>query len=167
MKDIAYGDIGTWLNLLKSGGECVFIKDCLSAFRTHLAQNTYDPFMKTRTYLEMMNYITIAWLNNVFLRSWDEYKCCCRYWITFTGDYGMSAFKKISDDVRFFRSVLKKLCNLVESEKYLEVLDYSIRFLLATLPDNNSIRPLIKRNKETNLWEKNNDGVMLLGEQRC
>lgn len=167
VRDVAYGDIGTWLNLMRSGGDCVFIKDPLSAFRQHSAQNTYDPHMRTRTYLEMMNYITIAWLNNVFLRNWDEYKFCCKSWRNFAGNYGKDKFIDISEDVRFFRRILKKICDFIAEENYPAVLDYSIRFLLATLQDNNAIRPLIKKNADNGLWEKADNGVMLYGEQRC
>ena len=42
VKDVAFGDVGTWLNLLKSNKSCVYIAEPLSAFRRHDAQNTYD-----------------------------------------------------------------------------------------------------------------------------
>lgn len=67
VKDVAYGDIGTWLNLFKAGGECVFIKEALNSYRSHPAQNTYDLSIRLRLILEWLNYLTIAWLNNVFL----------------------------------------------------------------------------------------------------
>ena len=167
VKDVAYGDIGTWLNLMKSGGDCVFIKDTLSAFRQHPAQNTYDPIMRIRLYIEFMNYINIAWLNNVFLHNWDEYVFCCKNWALFASESKSIKFETMSNEVRFFRTVIKKFFKLIAEGKYAEVFDYSIRFLLATLPDNNSIHPLVKRNEQTGLWEKADNGVMLYGEQRC
>lgn len=170
VKDVVYGDIGTWLNVLKSGGECVFIKKFLSAFRKHPAQNGYNPVVRTRLPVEFMGYITISWLNGVFLRNFDEYKACCKYWnIFFIGTYfdTEDVFDNASDEIKFSLNILYELHSFIVAEKYAEVLDCSIRFLLDMLSENNSIRPLIKKNAQTGLWEKADDGIMLHGMLRC
>ena len=167
VKDVAYGDIGSWLNLFKDGGECVFIKDYLSAFRQHSQQNTYNPLMRTRLFIEFMNYITIAWLNNLYLRNYEEYKLCCDNWRIFLDDnYDWDTPEDSSDDIGRFKEILRNFSQLVAEKKYPELLDSSIRFLLDVLHENNSIRPLVKQNEKTGLFEKACDGIMLNGEQR-
>ena len=169
VKDVVYGDMSTWLNVLKSGGECVFIKDVLSAFRKHSAQNGDNPVVRARLPLEFMGYITISWLNGIFLRNFDEYKTCCKHWDMFF--FGSSYFKEMlddaPDDIKFSTNVLEELHRFITAEKYDAALDCSIKFLLDMLSQNNSIRPLIKRNAQTGLWEKADDGIMLHGMLRC
>lgn len=166
VKDVAFGDVGTWLNLLKTNKQCVYIKDPLSAFRHHEAQNTYNPFIRMRMVVELMSYITISWLNNLFLHSEEEYKTVCRSWLLFFKNH----YREDDDhsaDVEFFRREIKKVCEWVIDDKFPEVLDGSIRILLEMLPEKNSILPLITKNEETGLWEKADNGIMLHGEQRC
>ena len=63
-------------------------------------------------------------------------------------------------------NAFRELYFLLDEEKFEEVLDGSIRFLLSTLTGNNAIRPLVQRNSRTGLWEKASDGIMLHGYQR-
>ena len=173
VKDVAYGDMGTWLNLLKYGGECVFLKDRLSAFRRHSQQNTDDPYILIRGRLEILLYSTISWLNNIYLHNFEEYKIACKRWTIFIEPKYLDEkfFKELldyleTDDVEFLKDTVTKLFYFIHSEKFAEVLDCSIRFLIEVLPEKNSIRPLIRQNKKTGLWEKADDGIMLHGEQR-
>ena len=167
VKDRVYVDIGNWLNLFKNGGECVFIKDCLSAFREHPEQETHNPLIRTRLFIEFMNYITIAWLNNLYLRNFEEYKCCCNHWKVFLDSfYDWNTPEDSSDDIKRFKELLRNFSRLVVEKKYPEILDCSIRFLLDVLHENNSIRPLVRQNEKTGLFEKACDGIMLNGEQR-
>ena len=169
VKDVAYGDFGTWLNLLKYGGECVFIKDSLSAFRRHSAQNTDDYFIRVRLLIEMFSYITIAWLNNVYLKNFDEYKFCCQNWVVFFDTYYPPKKQNYDelDDIKFFSDTMFKLRGYILENKFPEVLDCSISLLLDVLEEKNAIRPLVRQNKKNGLWEKANDGIMLHGDQRC
>lgn len=167
VKDRVYVDIGNWLNLFKNGGACVFIKDCLSAFRQHPNQETFNPLIRSRMFIEFMNYITIAWLNNLYLRNYEEYKFCCDNWRIFLNDnYDWDTPEDSSDDIKLFKETLRNFSQLVVEKKYPELLDASIRFLLDVLHENNSIRPLVQKNEETGLFEKACDGIMLNGEQR-
>ena len=168
VKDMAYGDVGTWLNALKSGGQCVYIKDCLSAFRSHAAQNTHDPYIRLRLPLEMMGYINIAWLNNLYLHNFDEYKACCSNWYyAFDVSYLDHDDDSESADRKFLKNTLREMRKFVSNGKYHRLLDCTIRFFLNTLPEKNAIRPLVKKNKKTGLWEKADDGIMWHGDQRC
>lgn len=167
VKDVAYGDIGTWLNLLKDGGKCVFIKDSLSAFRKHSAQNTYDPSVRVRLMIEFLGYINIAWLNNIYLRNYDEYKFCLKTWVNFFDIYCPPVTGDESEDIKFLRETMQEARSYIVEEKFPEALDCSVRFLLDVLEAKNSIRPLIRQNKKTGLYEKADDGIVLDGEQRC
>lgn len=167
VKDLVYGDIGCWLDILKKGGDCVFIKDCLSAFREHPQQETHNPLIRTRLFVEFMDYITIAWLNNLYLRNYAEYKFCCDGWRNFLNtNYDWNTPEDSSDLIKPFKELLRNYSRLIVEKKYPELLDFSIRFLLDVLHENNSILPLVRQNEETGLFEKACDGIMLNGEQR-
>ena len=169
VKDRAYGDMGTWLNLLKSGGKCVFMKDVLNTSRRHYSANTNDPWIRVRLYLEWLNYLTLAWLNNIYLRNFSEYMFCCRNWKqSFENEFTPQKKQTYKNEEELFLlKVLEEAQYFVAAEKYHEVLDCSIRFLLDVLNGNNAIMPLIRRNSTTGLWEKADDGIMLHGKQRC
>ena len=167
VKDRVYVDIGSFLNLFKNGGECVFIKDCLSAFREHPEQESHNPLIRTRLLIEFLNYFTVSWLNNLYLRNYEEYKFCCDDWIRFlNANYDLDALEDSSDDIKRFKELLRNFSRLVVEKKYPEILDASIRFLLDVLHENNSIRPLVRQNEKTGLFEKAFDGIMFNGEQR-
>ncbi|MBQ9487905.1 MAG: hypothetical protein IJU91_08940, partial [Selenomonadaceae bacterium] len=146
---------------------CVYIAEPLSAFRRHDAQNTYDNFIQMRLVVELMGYVTISWLNNLFLHSYDEYKTVCKSWLFFFHDHYNEDDENPSDDVKFFRREIKRVRDFVIEEKFDEALDASIKILLEMLPEKNSIRPRITKNEETGLWQKADDGIMLHGHQRC
>ena len=167
VQDAAYGDIGTWLNLLKYGGKCVFIKDTLNAFRQHPAQNTYNHSTRVRLMIEFLGYINIAWLNNIYLHNYDEYKFCLKTWVIFFDIYCPPVADDESEDIKFLRETMQEARSYIVEEKFPEVLDCSVRFLLDVLEAKNSIRPLIRQNKKTGLYEKADDGIVLDGEQRC
>ena len=169
VKDLAFGDVGTFLNVMKTRKNFVFIKDFLSAYRRHPAQNTFDKFIGFRLGVEMMNYLAIAYLNDVFIHSWDEYKLCIvRYKGANPNTVGEFPSKDEPDAERITQSIkfLREAYSSINAEKFEEVLDCSIRFLLSTLTGNNAIRPLVHRNSRTGLWEKADDGIMLHGNQR-
>lgn len=169
VKDLAFGDVGTWLNVLKTGKNCVFIKDLLSAFRRHSAQNTYDKFMKLRLKSEFINYFTISYLNEVYIHSWEEYKLgVTRLKGTSPDSFGDYPDKDEPDAEKIVHAInfLREAYSFINAEKFEEVLDCSIRFLLNILAGNNAIRPLVHRNSRTGLWEKASDGIMLHGNQR-
>ena len=166
VKDVAFFDVGTWLNLLQSNKHCVYISEPLSAFRRHDAQNTYDPFIQLRMVVELMSYITISWLNNLFLHDYEEYKTVCKSWLLFF-DMHYTEDAGESDDIKFLMREIKKVRDFVIEDKFSEVLDGSIKILLEMLPEKNSVLPLITKNEDTGLWEKADDGINLHGRQRC
>ena len=107
-------------------------------------------------------------MNNIIFHDWEEYKLCCRRWQqNFDNHPPINENVTLTDDMELWLSVMEEARNFVVIEKFVEVLDCSIRFLLSVLPGNNSIRPLVHMNLETGLWEKAHDGIMLHGDQRC
>ena len=76
----SYGDMDTWLEILKSGGDMVFIAESLSAFRHHEAQNTAKPKVRIQLPLDCLNFIVIAWLNNLFFKDFADFKYCIDKW---------------------------------------------------------------------------------------
>ena len=78
-----YGDLDTWYNVLKDGGDMVFIAESLSAFRHHPDQNTHKPWTRVNLPVDAINFVTTAWLNNCFLRNEEEYLYCCNKWLMY------------------------------------------------------------------------------------
>lgn len=169
VEDRAYGDMGTWFNLFKSGGKCVFLKDNLNISRDHFSANSHDPWIRLRLYVEWFNYLAIAWLNNLYLRDFNEYIFCCQRWLQgFDSEITPEKKRRYkTEEEIFLLKTVDEARDFVIAGKYPEVLDCSIRFLLNVLEKNNAIMPLVRKNSTTGLWEKANDGIMLHGEQRC
>ena len=172
VRDIAMGDMSTFLEICKNGKSCVFLAENLSAFRigSDEDQNTNNPFIMVNLALDMLNFLTLAWLNNVYIHSWEEYKFTCKSWVYFLERYWEG--NKVSLDNEAYDDKLKLLINkgyalrdLVTKKKYDEFFDQSISFLLSRLPENNPVRPFIKKNEKTGLWEKAFSEIPLRCEQ--
>ena len=106
-----YGDLDAWLNILSKGGRCVFIAECLSAFRLHGEQNTYNPYVRAKLPLDMLNFLTVAWLNNIFLRDAGEYNYCLEKWLVMAG---MWATPETADDSAEILRLKKLIAALME-----------------------------------------------------
>ena len=161
-----YGDLDTWLQILKSGKDCVFMHECLSAFRQHAAQNTFNPFTRTHLPLDALGFCTISWLNNIFFRNVEEYKYCCHKWITMAAMWLMPFSDADTEEVKHFKNWIIQLRGICQTGDYAKILDGSIRFLLERLPENNPLRPLIRKNEQTGLWEKASDELEPYCESR-
>ena len=72
-----------------------------------------------------------------------------------------------SEDIKFLRETMQTARSYIVEEKFPEVLDCCVSFLLDVLEAKNSIRPLIRSNQKTGLYEKADDGIALHGKQRC
>ncbi len=161
-----YGDLDTWLQILKSGKDCVFMHECLSAFRQHAAQNTFNPRTRTHLPLDALGFCTISWLNNAFFRNIDEYKYCCNKWITMSAMWLTPITDADTEEIKHFKNWIINLREICMSGDYAKILDGSIRFLLERLPENNPLMPLIKKNERTGLWEKINSPLEMSCESR-
>ena len=163
--DTAFGDIPTFLNILKDGGDLVFISESLSAFRTHSEQNTYNPNTRIHLISDMIIFITLSWIRNFFLHNVEEYKFCCRQWLSYF-DYVYSTLpENLSEKNKLLRTQLLKLKSIVESGDCEKILDASISYLLNRLPKKNSVLNFVKKNFETGRWEKVDNGIMFCVSQ--
>lgn len=153
-----YGDLDAWLNILRQGVECVFIAETLSAFRRHEAQNTYNPYVRTKLPLDMLHFITIAWLNNIFLHSVDEYKYCVSKWILMAEMWQEPATDETSDEIKNLKNHIARTIEIAKTGDSAKILDAIISYMLEHLPENNSIRALVRKNS-AGLWEKAGDGI--------
>lgn len=154
-----YGDLDAWLQILSKGGRCVFISECLSAFRLHGDQNTYDPFVRTKLPLDMLTFTTIAWLNNLFLRDVDEYNYCVDKWLIMAGMWLQPEGEDDSEKIRQLKKFIVRLMKIDAAKEFPKMLDAIISYMLEHLPERNTIRPLVKKNSQTGLWEKAFDGI--------
>lgn len=154
-----YGDLDAWLQILSKGGKCVFIAECLSAFRLHGEQNTYDPYVRTKLPLDMLTFTTIAWLNNLFLRDVDEYNYCLDKWLVMAGMWVKPESGDDSETIRRLKKFIVRLMEIDAAGNFAKLFDAVISYMLEHLPERNTIRPLVRKNLRTGLWEKAGDGI--------
>lgn len=158
--DKAHGDLSTWFNILKNGGSCVFISEYLSAFRRHGAQNTFDPMIRINLPLDFLSFITISWLNNIYIHSVEEYMQACWIWSTLNIQ-NLPVAEDDPEDMRHLKTQIIRMRQLAREKDYAAMLDASISCLLESLQQKYSLLPLIRKNLLTGLWEKANDGIMI------
>ena len=111
-RDRAIGDVATFLECARQGKKCVFLRDVLSFFRTHSAQNTHNIEMRIDCILDWLNYITLSWVNHVFIRDVNELRHYYDVW------------------GREMEKMLKALVEETENEKF-DRLQYAIRAMEA------------------------------------
>ena len=155
VRSVSYGDMDTWMEILKSGKDMVFMSESLSAFRRHAAQNTYNPNTRIALPLDALNFITTAWLNDTFLRNEDEFRYCLNKWPIMADRW----FVPIKDDdneiTKKRKEWLIKLKEVFVSGEYLKMTDAAISYLLYSTNNEKNILSLTRRNVFTGLLEKN------------
>lgn len=161
VNSVSYGDMDTWLEILKSGKDMVFMSESLSAFRKHAAQNTYNPNTRIALPLDALNFITVAWLNNAFFRNEDEYNYCLEKWPIMADRW----FVPIKDDdteiTKWRKEWILKLKEIFVDGDYAKMTSAAISYLLDYLRRGKAlkrremlIKPLIRKNLFTGSWEK-------------
>ena len=167
LADYSYGDLSMYLHLLKSGGNLIFISEPLSAFREHSGQNTFNPWIRARLFVDNMNFLNLSWLNDLYIRNFEEYKFFCRMWKKFSDEnYSEEIDENSDEEIKQLKIFVNRQRHLLEQEKYEEFLSGTISYLLERLPENNPISPLVKKNENTGLWEKAETEIMLRCERK-
>ena len=158
----SYGDMDTWLEILKSGKDMVFMSEILSAFRKHAAQNTYNPNTRITLPLDALNFITVAWLNDAFFRNADEFHYCLDKWPIMAHRWYVPIKEDDPEIIKKRKEWIVKLVKVFEKHNYAEMLDASISYLLECVPFylNTS---LITRNNN-GLWQKKANNFLELNE---
>ena len=156
----AYGDLDTWYNVLRKG-DMVFIAESLSAFRHHSAQNTNQDSTKLNLPADALNFVTIAWINNVFLHSEEEFVYCCEKWLLYLQLFVGDTFKENdTEEVKAFKQEMFDIRDcIVNKEGYEKIFNKTFSFLYNHLSDDKKFLNLAKKNETTGLWEKVNDGL--------
>ena len=156
----SYGDMDTWLEILKSGGDMVFIAESLSAFRHHEAQNTNNPSTRIQLPLDCLTFIVIAWLNNVFFRDNKDFYYCLDKWPIMADRWFKPIREDDSEKVRKAKEWIIKLREVIVGGEREKMLDDVISYLLDSMPQNINFTAKVRKNISTGLWEKN-DAVPL------
>lgn len=150
----SYGDLDTWLEILKSSGNLIFMSESLSAFRQHAAQNTYNPNTRITLPLDALNFITLAWINNVFFRDVNEFNYCLEKWPILANRW----FNPIAEDdpevIKKRKECISKLLEVFATRDYTKMTDAAISYLLECVPKYGLNDHLIRKNSN-GLWEKN------------
>ena len=155
-----YGDLDTWYNVLKNGGYMVFIAESLSAFRHHPEQSTHKPLTRVNLPVDAINFVTIAWINNCYLRNEEEYLYCCNKWTFYLQLFAPKIEETDTEEIKRLKNAMYKLRDCISTGKYEIVFNAAVDFLLNLLSEeNNPVLKLVKKNEKTGLWEKVNDGI--------
>lgn len=161
--NLIHGDLSTWLNILKSGKDIVFMSEALSAFRRAISsseQMSNNPTVHTLLPLDQLQFLTIAWLNNVFFKNDEEYFAVCKKWPIIADRWFKPITENDSEVNLHGKNWIIKLKEVIATNDKDKIADIVISFLIEHLPkEENSILPLVRKNPKTGLWEKNNDGV--------
>ena len=90
----------------------------------------------------------------------------CRNWLTISVPWYENVLAGATDE-KFLKlkERLKKLITAARTNNFEKMLDAGIEHLLENLPEKNSIRPLVKKNENSNLWERLNGGIFIRSEQ--
>lgn len=151
----SYGDMDTWLEILKSGKDMVFMSESLSVFRQHAKQNTFNPNTRITLPLDALNFLTIAWLNDIFFKNVDEYNYCLDKWPIMADRWFKPIEENDSDIIKKRKEWLIKIKKIFASGDRKKMTDAAISYLLSCfLPWHRDILHLIKKNAYTGLWEK-------------
>lgn len=164
-----YGDLDTWLNILKNGGDFIFMAESLSAFRKHEAQNTYNPQTRINLPLDALMFVVVAWLNDAFFRNVNEFNYCLDKWPLMADRWFKPIQEDDSDKIKYFKNWIIKLREVFLRKNHEKMLDSAISFLLDYMPGNMYIIPRIIKNPYNGLWEKNSVPVLadMLGIDLC
>ncbi len=156
-----YGDLDTWLNILKNGGDLIFMAESLSAFRKHEAQNTYNPQTRINLPLDALMFLVIAWLNDAFFHDVNDFKYCLDKWPILADRWFKPIQEDDTDKIKYFKNWIIKIKEVFLRGNYEKMLDCAISFLLDYMPNNAHIIPHIIKNPYTGLWEKNSSSSTL------
>ncbi|MBR6013729.1 MAG: glycosyltransferase [Selenomonadaceae bacterium] len=150
----AYGDMDTWLNILKSGGALVFMSETLSYFRQHAAQNTFNPNTRITLPLDALNFVTIAWLNDVFFHNVEDFHYCLDKWPILADRWIKPIAEDDPDIIKKRKEWLFRLKEIFGTHDYAKMTDVAISYLLESYGNSPQITSLVRKNLGTNLLEK-------------
>lgn len=80
IEDRSQWDVSTALELCRNGKKCVFLAECLSAFRKHGDQNTWKPDIVTMALLDWVDYIVLSWKHSSYIENEEEFHYVCSRW---------------------------------------------------------------------------------------
>ena len=169
VRDLVHGDLTIWLNILKSGRNIVFMSEPLSAFRrsTDPNQQSNNPEVHTLLPIDQLQFITIAWLNNLFFKKDEEYFSVCKKWPIVADRWLKPIQDDDSESQKNAKGWIIRLKETMATGNNAKIANDTIAMLVEHLPaDENSILPLVRKNPRTGLWEKNNDGIERVYKQR-
>ncbi len=107
----------------------------------------------------MLNFLTIAWLNNIFLRDAGEYNYCLEKWLVMAGMWATPETADDSAEILRLKKLIAALMELDAAGEFEKMFDAVISNLLEHLPAENPIIALVRKNSR-GLWEKAGDGIL-------
>ena len=126
IRDRAHGDVGTFLECARLGKKCVFINEVLSLFRVSSGQNSHNRTIIAHSLMEWLNYVTISWLNHIFVEDKKDLYHLYDLWKIDTQKQ-INVIKNVpSDDLSEDELVCLKAFSAADQRNYDLLLDLSI-----------------------------------------
>lgn len=126
IRDRAHGDVGTFLECARLGKKCVFISEVLSLFRIWSGQNSHNRTIIAHSLMEWLNYVTISWLNHIFVEDKKDLYHLYDLWKIATQKQ-INVIKNVpSDDLSEDELVCLKAFSAADQRNYDLLLDLSI-----------------------------------------
>ena len=136
IRDRAHGDVGTFLECARLGKKCVFINEILSLFRVSSGQNSHNRTIIAHSLMEWLNYITISWLNHIFVEDKKDLHHLYDLWKIAT-EKQIKAIKAVaSNEISADEIVCLKAFNAAQHKDYKSLFDLSIKAIKSY--DNNA-----------------------------
>lgn len=151
----SYGDMDTWLEILKSGKSLIFMTEALSFFRQHAEQNTYNPNTRITLPLDALNFVTVAWLNDAFFKNVEDFYYCLDKWVILADRWFVPIAEDDEEIIKKRKEWIIKLRRIFETHNYAKMTDAAISYLLESVTDYSPVYNLVKNNLHTGLLEKN------------
>lgn len=152
--DTEYGDISTFLEMARHGHSCMFLKDTLSAFRQHGAQNSWKLDVILGGLMEWMDYLVLSWLNEVYISTEEERNRCFDSFCPGLSKMFNDVIKiHVGETMPEAYDWLCRIISAIERKEYESAVDMIISYMMKRTEDTSVLTRVCRRN-EKGLWCK-------------
>lgn len=139
IRDVACGDMATWLNLCKFGKKCVYLPDVLSAFRMGTpGQKSMDPNIWIVCSLDQIGYIAIAWQHRIYITDKKDLCMALDNWLKMVTNNVIS-HKSFSPDKDENSKLIMALMRMISARQYNNAIKTSVKYLMSYSESNRKV----------------------------
>ena len=132
VEDRSMWDVSTALELCRKGRKCVYLAECLEAFRKHEGQNTWKPDIVVTALLDWMDFVVLSWLHGSYIGTEADFRFYCNRWRQVHGinvQRVRSDMGHLSEEGRKRYAVLEALLASVDAQEYGETMKIAVEYM--------------------------------------